>query len=241
MACSRGRADPDHHTTLRLFADSGGYCQRPECADRLFVDTDTSNVHFAEMAHIIAASGGGPRGDATATPEDKRSYGNLILLCANCHAMIDKAPEDFSEGRVREWKRKHVERLNSLFGAVELPDRDTVRKAIEPVLTENQFVFDQYGPNNEYRHDPESELATVWRRKVRAIVLPNNRKVLVILDANRQHLSKSELKVLEALRQHIDDLEAKHIGEGEGDVASRFPEGMADILREERNGDLHFS
>ncbi len=184
------------------------------------------------MAHIIAASGKGPRANATVTQADKGSYDNLILLCANCHTTIDKAPGDFPDNLIREWKRKHVERINSIFGAVEYPDRASARKAIEPALMENRAVFDKYGPNNDYSQNPESELARVWRRKVRSIILPNNRKVLVILDANRCHLSQIEAEKLEAFRQHIDDLEAKHIGEGSGDAASRFPAGMSEILTE---------
>jgi hypothetical protein len=236
MPCSRGQANPNRHTTLRLFADSGGYCQRPECVNRLFVDTGTKNIHVAEMAHIIAASKKGPRANAKVTPADKGSYENLILLCANCHTTIDKAPADFPDGMIRDWKRKHIERINSLFGAVEYPDRATARKAVEPALTENWTVFDQYGPNNDYRQDPESEFAKVWQRKMRAIILPNNRKILTILDANRRHLTKSEANTLEAFRQHIDDLEAKHIAEGSQDVSSRFPPGMSEILTEVRNG-----
>lgn len=233
---SRGEANPNRHTWLRLFADSGGYCQRPECANRLFVDTGTTNIHIAEMAHIIAASQTGPRANATVTRAAKGSYDNLILLCANCHTIIDKAPADFPDSIIREWKRRHIERINSLFGTVEFPDRGSARKAIKPVLTENRAVFDRYGPDNDYRHDPESELAKVWQRKMRAIILPNNRKVLTILDANRCHLNEFEANTPEAFRQHIDDLEAKHIGDGSGDVASRFPAAMSDILTGERNG-----
>jgi len=236
MPCSRGQANPDRHTILRLFADSGGYCQRPECPNRLFIDTGTKNIHVAEMAHIIAASGRGPRADAKVTRPNKGSYDNLILLCANCHTTIDKAPTDFPDNMIREWKRKHVERINSLFGAVEYPDRASARKAIEPAFAENRAVFDQYGPHNDYRENPESELAQVWQRKMRAIILPNNRKALTILDANRRHLSDTEAKTLEMFRQHIDDLEAKHIGERSGDVASRFPAGMSDILRGTQHG-----
>jgi hypothetical protein len=236
MRCSRGQANPDRHTVLRLFADSGGYCQRPECANRLFVETGTKNIHVAEMAHIIAASGKGPRSRATVPQADKGSYDNLILLCANCHTIIDKAPADFTDSMVRGWKRKHVERISSLFGAVEFADRASARKAIEPALTENRVVFDRYGPNNDYRQDPESEFAKVWQRKMRAIILPNNRKILAILDANRRHLSQPEATMLEAFRQHIDELEAKHIGEGSGYIASRFPVGMSEILAESGHG-----
>lgn len=236
MPCNRGQANPDRHTTLRLFADSGGYCQRPECPNRLFVDTASKNIHIAEMAHIIAAGKKGPRADTTVTQANKGAYENLILLCANCHTTIDKAPADFPDDMIQEWRRKHVERIRSVFGAVEYPDRIAVRLAIEPTLTENRAVFDQYGPNNDYRKNPESELASVWQRKVRSIILPNNRRVLAVLDANRRHLSAFEAQTLEAYRQHIDDLEAKHIGAGSGDVASCFPLGMSDILKETRNG-----
>lgn len=215
---------------LRLFADSGGYCQRPECMNRLFMDTGTRNVHIAEMAHIIAASRQGPRPDVTVTDADRGSYDNLILLCANCHTAVDKAAVDFPDTMIREWKRKHVERIKSLFSAVEYLDRASARKAIEPALRENHAVFERYGPNNDYRQDPESEIAKVWERKMRGIILPNNRRILAILDANHRHLSESETKTLEAFRQHVDDLEAKHIGEGEEDIASLFPAGMNAIL-----------
>lgn len=83
MACNRGKANPNAQTKLRLFADSGGYCQRPDCSNRLFVDTKTTNVHLAEMAHIIAAGSDGPRADGSFTDEQKGSYENLLLLCAN--------------------------------------------------------------------------------------------------------------------------------------------------------------
>lgn len=183
------------------------------------------------MAHIIAAGKTGPRANAKLSQAQKGSYDNLILLCANCHALIDKAPSDFPDDMVREWKRKHLERLRSLLGAVEYPNPAEARTAIESALRENRAVFDQYGPNNDYSEDPESEIARVWQRKMRAIILPNNRKVLTILDANRRHLSEHESKTLELFRQHIDDLEAKHVGEGTGDVASRFPEEMNEILK----------
>jgi hypothetical protein len=236
MPCSRGEANPDRHTTLRLFADSGGYCQRPECTDRLFIDTGTKNIHIAEMAHIIAAAETGPRSDASVAQAARGAYDNLILLCANCHTTIDKAPQDFPDGTIREWKRRHVDRINSLFGAREYLDRASAREAIVPALVENRAVFDQFGPHNDYRQDPESELASVWRRKVRAIILPNNRKLLMILDANRRHLREHEVETLETFRQHIDDLEAKHIGEGGEGAASRFPAGMSNILTEISHG-----
>jgi hypothetical protein len=232
VSCFRGKSSPDQQTKLRLFADSAGFCQRPSCQQRLFVDTDSRNVHVAEMAHVFAASNKGPRANFELTEEERGAYENLVLLCPSCHTIVDKAPEDFPDHLLVEWKRRHVERIAAVFGAIAYGSRHAAREAIEPALAENRVIFDEYGPENDYRFDPESELAQVWQRKVLSSILPNNRKVLAILDANRCHLRGQELTALEQFRQHIDDLEARHLGEGVITVGRRFPLGMQTILTE---------
>ncbi len=54
IRCDRLRLSTE--TKRRLWAESGGYCQRPECPNYLF--SDESGVDFAEMAHIVAATTG---------------------------------------------------------------------------------------------------------------------------------------------------------------------------------------
>jgi len=235
MSCYRGKASPDQHTKLRLFADSAGFCQHPSCQRSLFVETDSRNLHIAEMAHVFAANDNGPRAEVELTEEERGAYENLILLCPLCHTIIDKAPEDFPDILLVEWKRRHVERIAAVFGAVKYESRRAAREAIEPPLAENWVIFDEYGPENEYRFDPESELAQVWQRRVRSRILPNNRKVLAILDANRCHLRGQELTTLEQFRQHVDDMEARHLGEGLTTVGRRFPDRMQAILAESTN------
>lgn len=228
MSCSRGKASPDEHTKLRLFADSGGYCQNPNCANKLFVDTGKKNIHFAEMAHVFSASDRGPRANKEMKEEERGAYENLILLCANCHTTVDKAEADFPDSVILEWKRRHTEKISQLFGAVKCNSREEARALIEPVLLENRTIFVNYGPIRDERFNPESELPELWRRKVKAIILPNNRKLLAILDANRELLDHSERETLEMFRQHVDDLEARHLGDGHH--AMMFPEGMNAIL-----------
>ena len=82
-------------TRLRLFADSAGRCQKPDCLLPLFVDSPSATVHFAEAAHIVAASDSGPRGDQAVTVEERAAFDNLILLCSNCHAIVDKVEPDY--------------------------------------------------------------------------------------------------------------------------------------------------
>ena len=100
-------------------------------------------------------------------------------------------------------------------------------------MDENFFIFDEYGPDNEYRFDPESEQALVWQRKVLSRILPNNRKILFILDKNSGMLSTHEKSVLEDFRQHVEEMEARHLGDT-STVARRFPAGMEKIFTERK-------
>lgn len=209
MACARGKASPDRVTTLRLFADSGGYCQNPTCLQPIFRDIGGDHIHIAEIAHIISAGKSGPRTDVKATDEQKGDYGNLILLCPTCHTVIDKAEEKYPDARIQEWKSRHRDAIAAAFGTVRQPDRASARKALAALFAQNAEVFHKYGPHVEANQNPESDLPVLWRRKIASVLVPNNRKALQILEANREHLLHEELSVVEQFRQHVDDFEAK--------------------------------
>jgi len=229
MACSRGAASPDAHTQRRLFAASAGYCQNPSCLKELFVDAAGESVHVAEMAHVFAANDGGPRGNPNLSVEERGAFENLVVLCANCHTMVDKAPDAFPDTMMLEWKREHANKLQGLFGAVKFGDRADARQVVEPLLAQNLVIFQQYGPHIEAARNPESGAAERWKRKMISCILPNNRRLLAVLDANRHLLNDNEKSTLELFRQHVDDLEAFHIEDNRQD-ASRFPEDLSTIL-----------
>jgi hypothetical protein len=229
MACSRGAASPDAHTQRRLFAASAGYCQNPGCPNELFVDVAGKFIHIAEMAHVFAAIDGGPRTKANLSQEERGAFENLVMLCANCHTKVDKAPDAFPDKMMLGWKREHANKLQGLFGAVKFDDRSVARQVVEPVLEENHAIFKLYGPHIESARNPESGAAEQWKRKMLTRILPNSRRMLAILDANRHLLDGDEKATLEQFRQHIDDLEAFHI-EGNREDAARFPSELSKIL-----------
>lgn len=231
MACSRGAASPDAHTQRRLFAASGGYCQNPKCSNELFIDAAGKSIHIAEMAHVFAANDRGPRANPALTEEERGAFENLVVLCANCHTMVDKAPDAFPDQMMLGWKREHANKLSGLFGAVTYDNREVARRAVEPILAENYAIFERYGPHIEAARNPESGAAEQWKRKVVTRILPNSRRMLAVLDANRHLLNGDEKVTLEQFRQHIDDLEAFHI-EGSKEDASRFPSGLPKILED---------
>lgn len=229
MACSRGAASPDAHTQRRLFAASAGYCQNPNCANALFVDASGKSIHIAEMAHVFAANNGGPRASPKLSKQERGAFENLAMLCANCHTVVDKAPDAFPYSLMLAWKREHANKLVGIFGAVQCGNRAAARLVVEPLLAQNRAIFQLYGPHIDAARNPESGAAEQWKRKMLASILPTSRRMLAILDANRQLLSGDEKATLERFRQHIDDLEAFHI-EGNRQDASRFPGELSEIL-----------
>lgn len=231
MANARGKASPNAHTQRRLFASSAGYCQNPSCAKKLFDEAGGKRFLIAELAHVFAAQDDGPRPNAELSEEERGAFENLIVLCANCHTMVDKASDAFPDSLMKRWKREHEQKLINLFGVQKFEDRETVRNVVEALLIENRTVFEMYGPHIEQANNPEGGAAEQWKRKVLTIIIPNNRKILSIVDANRHLLSDGEKVTKEVFRQHIDDLEAFHIEEVRQD-SSRFPVEMANIFKD---------
>lgn len=234
MACGRGAASPSTATRYRLFADSAGRCQNPECLQSLFVHLEIAGtVHFGEIAHVIAASGAGPRGDITQTPAALGSWDNLVLLCANCHTMIDRAESDFPVAVLQEWKASHLDKVDAALGLRAFRNRQEARQSILPYLVENRSIFETRGPHNEYRFDPESELATSWRNDVARFIIPNNRSLLRIMDANRLLLRGNEPALVERFRMHVRDLEGYHVLQMLGTVRSTYPPEVDGIFCED--------
>lgn len=231
MACSRGAAAPDAHTKTRLYASSGGYCQNPGCSDMLFLDEAGKSIHIAELAHVFAASDEGPRANAGMTAAERGSFDNLIVLCANCHTRVDKAPDAYPDSLMLRWKREHATKLEGLFGAVEFADRPAARRVVEEILDENYAIFQQYGPLIEAAANPESGAAEQWKRKMLTRILPNSNRLIALVKANRHLLLPNEKVTVQQFIQHIDDLTAFHI-EGSREDASRFPGEFADILKD---------
>lgn len=224
MSCTRGAADPGRATRYRLFADSAGRCQNPACLAPLFVELPTTgDVHFGEIAHVIAASAGGPRANPETPASELGAWSNLILLCANCHTMVDRAPSDFPEADLVSWKTMHLSKIEAALGLATYDSRTAARAAIEPFQDQNRFIHEARGPDNDYRADPESEIATMWRRDVAAVIIPNQRAILRVVDANRDLLTNEEKATVERFRMHLRDLEGRHVHRIEGLVSERYP------------------
>lgn len=104
---------------LKLWLKSGGRCQFRGCNKLLYRDDLTQQkMNRSYIAHIIADSPDGPRGDAVLSPKLAKEFSNLMLLCDTHHRLIDdKSKEhEYFDKLLQEYKREHEERIEYLTG-----------------------------------------------------------------------------------------------------------------------------
>jgi hypothetical protein len=82
----------------------------------------TGDVHaiVGRECHIVARSLAGPRGEAE-PPGGIDDYKNLILLCANCHAVVDGQPERWTPNELRRIKWEHEQKVAQRCSLSTLP------------------------------------------------------------------------------------------------------------------------
>jgi hypothetical protein len=98
-------------TIRKLDTLSGNQCAAPDC-NRPLVARDGASI-VSKICHIEAASEGGPRYNASMTDKERAHYNNLILLCDECHTMIDNKQNEnkYTVELLKEWKKNHESKL----------------------------------------------------------------------------------------------------------------------------------
>lgn len=62
---------------------------------------------LGEIAHIVAKSTNGPRGDSSLNTQERDSYSNLVLLCPNHHTEVDRQEALWPVEKLHEIKALH--------------------------------------------------------------------------------------------------------------------------------------
>jgi len=95
-------------TIKKLYGLSNLICYNPDCNKTLMSSYDEA-ILIGKISHIEAASPKGPRYRADMTDDERKHFNNLILLCDECHTVIDnKANEGkYSVELLQEWKKNH--------------------------------------------------------------------------------------------------------------------------------------
>lgn len=213
------------YTKQRLWSESAGYCENPACHTPLFPDGVAS--HIAEMAHIIPAATGGPRGadGAGVTAAERARPTNIVVLCANCHTLVDKSPGDYPAAILHSWKRHRIDDVSRALSAARVATREELREQLEPLLEANALIFQLYGPDDSLSEDR----AETWRREAAQSIVPANCKVAALLRQNRHLLTPGEQSITDQFFLHADQFMRRHLFGDSTLGMTKFPEGMDKI------------
>lgn len=97
---------------LFLYVRAGGRCEFYGCNKYVMKHSVTQTEgNYGQLAHIVAFNEGGPRGKRARRPTNINAVTNLMLLCPECHMLVDKHPLDYPVRLLRDFKRQHEENV----------------------------------------------------------------------------------------------------------------------------------
>ncbi|WP_068817069.1 nucleotidyltransferase [Phormidesmis priestleyi] len=173
----------------KLWAQCGGFCQNPSCNKYLFAEVEDDVVSLANVAHIIGHGKSGPRSEhELADYIDKDGIDNLIMLCLECHKVVDELENKFSVERMQAWETAHETKINSLFAFPQIHNERELLEQVNELLTENRFIFEEYGPfSKKVLQGGSGDAITIWRRRCLDTILPNNQRIVGLIEANKRN------------------------------------------------------
>lgn len=113
-------ADIARDTAWKVWADAGGCCMYEGCGKDLSeIALHTKPARISYLAHIIASSPRGPRGDSERSHQLSNVADNIMLMCDEHHRLIDRVAEaDHSVERLNEMRSRHVSIVRRLRTAL---------------------------------------------------------------------------------------------------------------------------
>ncbi|MBU0613882.1 HNH endonuclease, partial [Patescibacteria group bacterium] len=115
---------------LKLWMKSGGRCQFTSCPKYLWEEGLTLNEgNYAHIAHIVAQSPDGMRGDKVKSAQLAGDYENLMLMCFEHHKLIDGPTTwmKFPVDDLKKMKKSHEEFVAALHKTPKQNIRTVIR------------------------------------------------------------------------------------------------------------------
>ena len=214
-------------TIKRLTTLSGNQCAKPGCIRPVLAHDRVTFI--GKICHIEGASEGGPRFNKDMSDDERRHFDNLILLCDECHSVIDNIENesDFPVELLQRWKKQHEDTatysllgkkptyLNEVINAISdlnLEDPDPSDSPQQPFDVEDKIRH-----NSVKRNRPLIEECRVFYHRVNSLyqqlekdgiikktsILRNIR--LVYLKVKGRYMEDSK-DTLQTVQNHADDI-----------------------------------
>ena len=144
-------------TVRRLDILSGNQCAAPGCTRSLIASDDESII--SKICHIEAASKNGPRFNPNMTDEERRHFNNLILLCEECHTIIDNKSNEteYPVELLREWKLNHESKklsaLNSNTSLLRTAINQISEANFDDIAGQDVETYDAFNIEDKIKHN----------------------------------------------------------------------------------------
>jgi len=155
-----------------LLLKSGNRCAFPSCGVVLFQSGDAieSVVNRSEIAHIVAQSPDGPRGQYPLPREERDKESNLILLCETHHHLIDSKPQYYTVERLRQTKEDHEARIQEATGKTVFGEDNSQQRQQYVKETVYSTLFNVRLPN--YVYGAVCGYADASHEEIRKLIVP---------------------------------------------------------------------
>ena len=164
-----------------LLQKSGNRCALPNCGEILLHEGEDSDdqVVLSKIAHIVAESPDGPRGNYPLPFDERNKESNLLLLCGKHHDIIDNICQFYTVERLRQIKEDHETLVRNATGAAisrEGIDRETrvgsvremVFSTLFPVIKMPVYV---YSAHTEFTEDQKDDIGKKVIRPRRPLII----------------------------------------------------------------------
>lgn len=192
---TRGK-NPSDSTIRILWGKAAGICEYRGCNEKLFYDETTAyEFNAAYIAHIVASSPDGPRGDINRSHLLSDKIENIMLLCDKHHRLIDiEDVQGHPEDLLLEMKREHEKNIEKVCNYLNT-EKTQILNFVSPIkgnkvsisyidtvkaILPQKQPFDQYGiiidiksaypiQSYEYWEDLNRQLEYQFLTKVKAM------------------------------------------------------------------------
>lgn len=198
-----------------LYGRAAATCAFPDCRKELVYDCPVTGktVQIGEIAHIVAHSINGPRGEEEYPEEKIDTYDNFVLLCQHCHAKVDALPEEYTSEKLRKIKNEHeswvTERLDRSMNNVTFVELQTAAKAL---TTSSHYV-----QQNFYVIPPEEKIQknnlSEWSKRYIAMGLSRSAEVAKFISAMAQVDSSFPERLTAGFQDHYLELKKDFVGD----------------------------
>lgn len=216
-------------TVRRLDTLSGNECSAPDCPKSLVAKDGASII--SKICHIEAASADGPRYNASMTDDERRHFNNLILLCDECHTIIDNKDNEvlYPVELLREWKSDHHSKITQRLQA----KKSLLKLAIDAIAG-GDFELENNGDESTspYQIDKKIEYNAIRRNRplIEEYKVYYNR-ISTLYDELESHGSFKKDKLLRNVRRIYLDVKGKYV-EGKDNPIESVRENADNIIED---------